>query len=313
MPLISIITPAYNASKFIAQTIKCVLEQTYTNWEMIIVDDGSTDETALEIKPFLVDKRIKYFYQENGKQSKARNHALHYAKGEYIAFLDADDLWVANKLEIQIKVLEENNVDLVYSQGYVFTDSFENTTLVNTTVGRSTNNFLGQLITANRIPILSVLLKSEKLKEVGNFNEHPKIQNAEDFHLWMTLADNGCTFYGMKERLFYYRRYANQSSNDLIMSVQCEVWAISIINFKNFDRNQKIEIMKTRINRAFMLNISVLSNEKFNKILSLYKSPLSLYTQFYLLITVSFFGKKLFEKIGYKFLKLNLKFNPKYI
>ena len=280
---------------------------------MIIVDDGSTDETAQVIKTFLEDKRIKYYYQENGKQSKARNHALLYAKGAYTAFLDADDLWVANKLEMQLKGLEENNGDVVYSQGYVLTDTIDNTTLVNTTVGRSTNNFLGQLITANRIPILSVLLKSEKLKEVGNFNEHPKIQNAEDFHLWIMLADNGCTFYGMKERLFYYRRYANQSSNDLIMSVQCEVWAISIINFKNFERKQKIEIIKTRINRAFLLNLSVLSNEKFNKILSLYKSPLSLYMQFYLLKLFSLLGKNLFEKIGYKFLKLNLKFNPKYI
>src|ERR1700759_692275 len=98
-PLVSVITPAYNAGNFIHETIDSVIAQTYTNWELIIIDDGSTDNTAAIVKQYVVrDSRIKYLYQQNGKQGKARNNGMTHSSGTIIAFLDADDTWTPHKL-----------------------------------------------------------------------------------------------------------------------------------------------------------------------------------------------------------------------
>src|SRR5205809_3501840 len=106
--LVSVIMPAYNAGKFITESIESVIAQTYAYWELLIVDDGSTDNTKNVIQNFSEkDKKIRYFFQANGKQGKARNMALSYASGNYIAFLDADDIWLPQKLEVQVKEIEE--------------------------------------------------------------------------------------------------------------------------------------------------------------------------------------------------------------
>lgn len=114
--LVSIITPSYNTSKYIGKTIESVLKQTYENWEMIIVDDCSTDDTDEVVKPYLSDKRIKYI--KNDKNSGAaisRNCALREAGGKWIAFLDSDDLWNPKKLEKQIEFMEKNNYHFSYT------------------------------------------------------------------------------------------------------------------------------------------------------------------------------------------------------
>lgn len=114
--LVSIIMPSYNTSKFIEDTIKSVINQTYTKWELIIVDDCSTDNTDEVIQPYLKDKRIRYYKNEkNSGASISRNKALKEAKGEFIAFLDSDDIWVDNKLEKQIKFMQDNNYYFSYT------------------------------------------------------------------------------------------------------------------------------------------------------------------------------------------------------
>ena len=113
--LISIITPTYNCGKFIGETIETVLNQTYKNWEMIIVDDESKDNTE-EVVSTYKDPRIKYIrLTENSGAAIARTRAMQEAKGKYMAFLDSDDLWKSNKLEAQIKFMKENNYNFVCS------------------------------------------------------------------------------------------------------------------------------------------------------------------------------------------------------
>ncbi len=114
--LVSIITPSYNTAKFISETIKCVQAQTYMDWEMIIVDDCSKDNTDEVVKPFLEDKRIKYFKNEkNSGAALSRNRALREAKGHWVAFLDSDDLWAPDKLERQIRFMEKNGYHFSYT------------------------------------------------------------------------------------------------------------------------------------------------------------------------------------------------------
>lgn len=114
--LVSIIMPSYNTGKFIKESIESVLKQTYTNWELLIVDDCSTDNTDKVVEPFLSDERIKYFKNEkNSGAAVSRNKALREAKGRWIAFLDSDDLWLPEKLEKQIKFMERNGCHFSYT------------------------------------------------------------------------------------------------------------------------------------------------------------------------------------------------------
>ncbi len=112
--LVSIIMPSYNTAKYIAKSIQSVLNQTYKDWELLIVDDCSTDNTDEVVKPFLVDSRIKFFKNEhNSGAAVSRNKAMREAQGEWLAFLDSDDLWLPSKLEKQLKFMKDN--DCVFS------------------------------------------------------------------------------------------------------------------------------------------------------------------------------------------------------
>ena len=107
--LVSIIMPSYNTAGFIAETIESVINQTYHNWELLIVDDCSPDNTDEVVKPYLADTRIKYFKNEkNSGAAVSRNRALREAKGKWMAFLDSDDLWRSEKLEKQIDFMNNN-------------------------------------------------------------------------------------------------------------------------------------------------------------------------------------------------------------
>lgn len=113
--LVSIIMPSWNTGRFIAESIQCVVDQTYQNWELIIVDDCSTDNTDEVVAPFLADPRIKYLHNEhNSGAALTRNYAMREAQGEWIAFLDSDDLWVSEKLEKQISFMRKGGYVLSY-------------------------------------------------------------------------------------------------------------------------------------------------------------------------------------------------------
>ena len=118
IPLISIITPNYNCGRFIAQTIESVLAQTYTNWEMLIVDDCSTDNSyQIALEYAQKDSRIKVFQNEkNSGAAISRNKAIELSQGEYLAFLDSDDLWLPEKLEKQLQFMQENDCDFSFTE-----------------------------------------------------------------------------------------------------------------------------------------------------------------------------------------------------
>lgn len=115
--LVSIIMPSWNTARFIDESIQCVIDQTYKNWELLIVDDCSTDNTDDVVKPFLSDSRIKYFHNDkNSGAALTRNKAMREAQGEWIAFLDSDDLWMPEKLEKQIEFMRKGGYVLSYTE-----------------------------------------------------------------------------------------------------------------------------------------------------------------------------------------------------
>ena len=215
-PLISVIIPAYNCADYLESTIDSIKKQTYTSWEIILIDDGSSDETpALVERLALEDKRITAFHQPNGKQGKARNNGIRRAKGELIAFLDADDLWAPDKLQFQLACLEEEKVDLVFSNGYICLENdmtrrdFDFKTMVGKVRGKSG---LDLFYESNRIPTSSVLCRKDALEKAGFFDESPDIQNCEDYMLWVTLLRAGCSFYGMEQKFLFYRVHSGSST-----------------------------------------------------------------------------------------------------
>ena len=121
-PLVSVIIPCYNYGAYVGEAIESILRQTYPNWELVVVDDGSTDDTAEQVKPFLsLDHRVRYHYQPNKGLSAARNTGLALTTGEFVQLLDADDYLADDKLRLQVQLLQENpQIDLVYSDTYIF-------------------------------------------------------------------------------------------------------------------------------------------------------------------------------------------------
>ncbi len=180
--MISIVTPCYNASGFIFHTIESVLSQTYTNWEMLVVDDCSTDDSAEVIKQFCKkDNRIKYLKTDKnkGNPSEPRNLALDNAKGKYIAFLDADDIWYPNKLKEQLNFLQANQYQFVYSNyEKISYEGLRDNRIVCTKKISSYKDILA----SNSIPCLTVLIDRNM---IGNVRF--KCIPLEDCAFWLQL------------------------------------------------------------------------------------------------------------------------------
>lgn len=235
--------PAYNASNYIREAIESVLSQTFSEWELIIIDDGSTDGTAEIIKEYLKkDNRIYYYYQENGKQGKARNLAITKSKGDYLAFLDADDMWMSNKLEVQLNQIKKKEADLVFSAAYTMNSAsvIDSKSIIMGHFGfLSYENGLEKMIERNRVPILTVLVKKAKVIEVGMFSEKLEVQNAEDSHLWIRLLVNRLIFYGSEEILAVYRIHEKSVTKNEKDHLRLYINVLSDIGFNNEEFNFK--------------------------------------------------------------------------
>jgi glycosyltransferase involved in cell wall biosynthesis len=302
-PLVSVIIPAYNAEKFILETIESVQAQTYTNWEIIIVDDGSTDQTNIIIQQEAKkDTRIHYFHQENGRQGKARNLAIKHAKGEYLAFIDADDLWHPQKLEKQVNIFKENpSVDLVYCNGLSFMDTIQNVIQTHQEPSglRNIEEQFQYLLSGKSLPNLSVIVNKYCVDKLGGFMEDSRLQNAEDYQMWLRLADHNCQMYGLPENLFYYRLHSNQVTHGDSMAFLQSVWAVYFAPLNKVSKVEKNSLLINRVQKYLLHHVDELSKEKFNEINALLRNPLNkAWKQSYnwFLYTL---GKQLFKQVKY--------------
>jgi len=195
---------------YIGESIDSVLAQTYRHWELIIVDDGSVDKTGEIVRHYLSDGRIKYFYQRNAGPGPARNTGIAKSQGDYIAFLDADDLWLPEKLDVSLKLIIESGHDLIFTNCYVFEDGHDSPDTFKPDMGVNAAVYSGasglwSFIESNRIPTLTVLVKADLLKKAGPFRA---IRAAEDYDMWLRLLDNGASFSSDPRYLSAYRMRA---------------------------------------------------------------------------------------------------------
>ncbi|MDR0408149.1 MAG: glycosyltransferase [Campylobacteraceae bacterium] len=216
--MVSIITPSHNSSKFIAQTIESVLAQTYERWEMLIVDDMSSDNSIDIIKKYLqTDKRIRLIkLQNNVGPALARNKAIEIANGKYIAFLDSDDTWLPNKLQVQIQFMRDNNLLFSYS-AYNIID--ENNNHLKTF---HVKNFVSykELLKTNIIGCLTAIYDAEKLGKIFMINT-----GHEDYVLWLDILKKIGYAKGINEPLACYRIVKKSVSSNKLKVVMYQ-WNI---------------------------------------------------------------------------------------
>lgn len=213
--LVSIIMPNYNSENFVKESIASVLSQSYENWELILVDDYSTDGSLKIIESLIADgKKIKLFkLSKNSGPDVARNRAIKEAKGRYIAFLDSDDFWHPDKLMKQLKFMEEKKAALSFTAYYTVDEDTGNSLEV---MDAESLVDYGTLLKQNIIGCLTVVYDSEKLGKMYM----PSIEKRQDFALWLKILKEVPFAYGLNEPLAYYRiRTTSVSSNKLKASL----------------------------------------------------------------------------------------------
>jgi teichuronic acid biosynthesis glycosyltransferase TuaG len=231
-PLVSIITPSYNNSKFINKTIESVINQTYSNWEMIIVDDCSTDNSIQVIQKYLIkDERITLLVNKNNiGAAETRNKALRIAKGKYIAFLDSDDLWLPQKLEKQLNFMLENNIAFSFSNYEVIKSSGES---INKVIRVPQKLSYNQYLCNTIIGCLTVIVDKSK---TGYF-EMPNIKSSHDMALWLLLMKRGYFAFGYNECLAKYR-LVGTSNTAKKYKAAADVWRV-------YRKIEKLSLLKS--------------------------------------------------------------------
>ncbi|GAA5186427.1 glycosyltransferase family 2 protein [Ferrimonas gelatinilytica] len=203
MELVSVIMPCYNSERFVAESINSVLKQSYSNWELIVVDDCSTDMTASILEEFSSkDSRIKlYRNSDNSGAAVTRNAAIEMASGKYVAFLDSDDIWNENKLKVQIEFMRNKDINFSFtSYSTISEDGVIGTNVIDAnsmgTVGY--NDMLSKRAT---IGCSTVVIK----KRIIGSKRMPLIRTGQDYAFWLSILKDGESATCLKTVLTYYR------------------------------------------------------------------------------------------------------------
>jgi len=241
MPTVNVIIHTFNNEKFIAETVESVLKQTYNDYEIIVVDDGSEDGTRDALLPYM--QEIRYHYKENGGIASAKNAGISLSNAEFIAFLDHDDLWVPDKLKIQMEHFNSNlQVGLVYAK---YT-SFRNDKELRTKPEKGYSGWIfKKLLSKSFIQTSTVMVKRECLNTVGPFDESFKL--ADEYDMFLRVAKRfQCGF--VDKKLTRYRVHdRNASRNDLLFDKEnLRVFKKVYNGYTDLDEKEK-KILRKRI------------------------------------------------------------------
>lgn len=213
--LVSIVMPAYNCEKYVVEAINSILAQTYRNWELLVLDDGSKDNTLRIIKEFSQkDSRIKAL--PNGKNmgvSATRNRGIELASGEWIAFLDSDDMWKPEKLEKQFEIVEKEAAEFLFTGSSYINEEGESFKGIFEVPEKVTYK---KLRNQNVISCSSVLVKKKYFKNI----KMEKDEMHEDYAVWLRILKLGVIAYGVNEPLLIYRISRNSKSGNKIKTVK---------------------------------------------------------------------------------------------
>ncbi len=231
-PLISIITPNYNSQTYIAETIESIINQSYGNWELLITDDVSSDNSVEIIKNYSnKDSRIKFFQlQENGGAAVCRNNSIKQASGRFIAFLDSDDIWLPNKLQHQLNFMVRNNYELTYTRYQKIDKKSNKIEWFSKNWGKLAYK---DMLSSNKMGCLSVMYDTKRIGKVYM----PLIRKRQDYALWLDILKKVDFSYCLDEVLALYR-----VSDSSLSSSKKEMlkW-----NWKLFREVEKLSLLKS--------------------------------------------------------------------
>jgi glycosyltransferase involved in cell wall biosynthesis len=213
MPAVSVVIPTYNRAAYLGQAIESVRQQTFQDWELVVVDDGSTDHTRTVVAQHLDPTQIRYLYQPHRERSTARNRGLEASSGPLVTFLDADDLWMPEKLVKQVAAMEQHpDIGLCYTlarringQGAAL-DAVRDVQVLAGWV-------LPHILRRNCIGTSSVMIRRSCLEQVGVFDEHLPVYGREDWDLWIRIARRYAVL-PIREELTLHRVYEGNSSQE---------------------------------------------------------------------------------------------------
>ncbi len=262
-PLVSIVTPTYNHEKYIIECIQSVQAQSYTNWEMIIINDGSTDNTAELVAEYIKNEpRVRIYNQENigiFRLGESYNFALSESKGKYISILEGDDLWESDKLELQVEILEENPA-IVVAWGKAQTVNGDTKEIYNTHpildenpffFNQPKGNILNLLYIENCIPALTITIRKDSLLKVGGFIQNFNLPLV-DLPTLLKLSLLG-DFYFHKKVLGQWRIYANQVTKTFPVEIMKGRYDVAVWHYQKLPTEIKnqLEISEKSIHAHF--------------------------------------------------------------
>ena len=241
-PLVSIVIPTYNHAPMLQRALATVIEQTYQNWNAIVVNNYSTDNT-LEVVAQFNDPRIQCVnFRNNGVIGASRNEGIALATGKYVAFLDSDDTWFTGKLEQCVEVLESGS-DLVCHAEYWIDESGKSRLVAYGPSEAATHHNL--IYKGNRISTSATVVRATLLKEVNGFDISPELISTEDYDLWIRLAAKSNKFAFIDEPLGEYHRHDKNVSANIEKHLASELALLA----KHFSANTRFENMIARRRR----------------------------------------------------------------
>lgn len=299
--LVSVIIPCFQQGRFLADAISSLKWQSHENWEAIIVDDGSTDETKVISHALLSgDTRIIYIYKEHGGPSSARNTGLKYAKGDWIQFLDGDDLLECEKFAQQINFLKANiNIDIVYGGSKFFTDDAISKLIKNSFADidasdrfkrywNAPGSIVNKFVNQNILTVCSPLIRAEKIRSVGLFNE--KLNYLEDWEFWIRCAMLGRNFQFVELKnscacIRVHSQNISKNTEQMIGSqVELRLWLQQIL--------EEIELKKINFSHLMHMVSALSPDDRSKHFKKIYLSSLN--NKYRLIVAIAF----LFEKGG---------------
>lgn len=245
-PKVSVIIPAYNIAPFIEETLDSVFEQTFQDFEVIVVNDGSADTAALKtaLEPYF--DKIIYAEQSNSGASKARNAAICLARGGLLAFLDGDDIWLPDFLASQINFLEKNDFEMVYCDALIFGEPlYENRTFMQNAPSNGAVTTLKLLSAECSVITSGTVIRKAALEKFGLFDG--EISRMEDFDLWFRLAKNGVRIGYQTKVLLKYRMHAGSISGTNVERAERSIAALNVIGRKYDLSEAETKIWKDRM------------------------------------------------------------------
>ena len=283
LPLVSIVLNCHNAEKFLERSISSVIKQKYRNWELIIFDNCSNDNTKIELLKFKKNKKIKYFRSNKlHNLYNARNLAIKKAKGSLITFLDADDWWLKDKLDKQVKFLEKNkDINIVYSNLFLFNEKKNKTYLFSK--DKLYNGKITQLLLNDfKMPILTTMIR-KKIFLKYSFDKNYSIIGDFDLFLRLSLKEK---ILSIQKPLACYRIHdSNMTTRKIHLNIkELEKWLYENCKKKYFKNYNFLNVKK--IIQSLKIKKNFINGNMINALKEIFKNPFNIYNVKYIIFLI---------------------------